>query len=136
MFQKSEWIVEWLRENRKGKVSYSNPMFGEEEAKFTEKTIDEVIYNSTFPEEIEEKLGILININDYLLPNASLTKEKPKDNKDKARCFFVLDSEYKGKNDSLIGKRIQIVFRENQNGTINIHFIRLPFDKKRKEFYS
>ena len=118
-FQKYEWLCE----NRMGKVSYSNPKFGKEEAKFTKKTIDEAIYNPPFA---EEKLDILININDYLLPNALLTKEDPKDNKDKARRFFVLDSEYKGENDSLIGKRIQIVFRENQNKTINIHFIRLP----------
>lgn len=117
--------IKLLRENKVGKVSYSNPIFEDETAEFTKTTIKEAIYNSN-PEKIEKRLEILSNINDYLLPNAELTTEEPKDNKDKARRFFVLDSEYKGKNDSLIGKRIRIVFRENQNKKINIHFIRLP----------
>lgn len=114
-----------LSENKLKEVYYSNPIFEDKIAKFTKTTITEAIYNSK-PEEIEKRVEILSNINDYLLPNAELTTEEPKDNKDKALCFFVLDSEYKGQIDSLIGKRIQIVFRENQNRTINIHFIRLP----------
>lgn len=87
IFPQYKWKVEWLRENRKGKVSYSNPMFGNKEAKFTETTIKEAIYNSEFF-EVEERLDILVNISDYLLPNAELTIEEPKDNKDKARRFF------------------------------------------------
>ena len=101
-------------------------MFGSHKAEFTTGVIDEII---RYPASFDIKFDILSNIEDYLDSNAELTVEIPKDNKDKARRFFVLTTIYNGINENFKGKTIQILFRENQNKTINIHFIRLPKDK-------
>ena len=117
---------QYLKENKVGKVAFAHPLFEGRKAHFYENTIHEVIrYAKTF----DIKFEILSNIEDYLDSNAELTVEIPKDNKDKARRFFVLTTIYNGINENFKGKTIQILFRENQNKTINIHFIRLPKDK-------
>lgn len=117
---------QYLKENKVGKVAFAHPLFGSHKAEFTTGVIDEII---RYPASFDIKFDILSNIEDYLDSNAELTVEIPKDNKDKARRFFVLTTIYNGINENFKGKTIQILFRENQNKTINIHFIRLPKDK-------
>ena len=112
-----------LKEIKVGKVFYENPAFGGRKAEFTSKTIDEIIKHA---KTFDLKADILFNIEDYLDPAAQLKTEPPKDDKDKARQFFVLSTEYKGELKELKGQIVQIYFRENQNRTINIHFIALP----------
>ena len=116
----------FLRETKLGKVFYENPAFGKRKAEFTTTTIDEVV---RFAKTFEVKTDILTNIEDYLIPNAELMEQKPKDPKDKARRFFILTTKYKGKLKEMENQTVEIYFRENQNKTINIHFIGLPKTK-------
>ncbi len=121
--EKTAFAQKYLKENKVGKVYFSHPDFGNRKAEFVKTTIGELIKN---PPTFDIKFDILFNLEYYLDPNAKLTTEPPKDDKDKARQFFVLKTKYKGANEAFKDKKVEILFRENQNRTINIHFIRLP----------
>ena len=124
--EKCSFAKNYLKENKVGKVFFSHPDFGNRKAEFVTGAIDEAIRQ---PAAFDIKFDILFNLENYLDPNAKLTIEPPKDGKDKARQFFVLTTKYKGANKSFKDKKVEILFRENQNRTINIHFVRLFFDE-------
>lgn len=120
--EKKKTSEKWLRENKIGKISYHNPIFGERTAEFTMQTFNEAVRKANV---FDVKFDILANIENYLDSKTKLKFEEPKDNKDKARGFFVLEDVYKGSLPQFKDRKIEIVFRENQNKTINIHFIRI-----------
>jgi SPP1 gp7 family putative phage head morphogenesis protein len=106
-------------------LRYKNSSFGERSATITQTS---VLKTFSTPSVADVKLDILHHIEDYLVVK-KLKTEEPTDDKDKARLFFVLDTTYKGNIKGFEKRPIQILFRENQNKTIDLYFIRILSDE-------